>query len=185
MGAPRYEAYPLPAGKKRAPTNNVFQRSKPTGGNYSTGSKEGSDTLVPMHGGTDLKPSVPGKIGQVIRPAYKGRVVFAVKERPYSGGWGQSYGMQVLLRHRYRHKHSDGTTHTHSWYTFYAHLNSVRVSKDEWVPLHYTIGTCGKTSADGSVTGPHCHHALQLSSRHKRRVLDAFKRANAARLRSL
>lgn len=149
MTVPAYGKFPGPL--TRECSDNWGQRVRPSGGSYAR--REG-------HGGCDLKPSSPGQVGQNIRAAWAGRVIDTWNV------WGVDYGRQVLIRHYAKHTHrrSNGTTysHTHTWYSFYAHLRSIKVSRGQRVARAQVIGTLGNT---GSSTAPHCHHEVHLDPR--------------------
>lgn len=161
MSIPSMARYPVPASLRRTPTDNYAQRTKPTGGTYARG----------KHGGSDIKPSVPGKVGESVYPAWNGRVAFAVDRR---GGWGVSYGKQVLVEHS--HKHKDGTAHR--WYTFYAHLDSIRCKAGERVTIDRRIGTLGKS---GDVSGPHVHFELHTRASWQQGLVNPYDRLNKRR----
>ena len=60
-----------------------------------------------------------------------------------------SFGNYVIVKHK------------HGIYTRYAHLNSFRVKKGEYVEQGQVIGTVGNT---GITTGPHLHYEVHIGS---------------------
>lgn len=60
-----------------------------------------------------------------------------------------SFGNYVIIKHK------------HGIYTRYAHLNSFRVKKGEYVEQGQVIGTVGNT---GISTGPHLHYEVHIGS---------------------
>ena len=60
-----------------------------------------------------------------------------------------SFGHYVIVKHK------------HGIYTRYAHLNSFRVKKGEYVEQGQVIGTVGNT---GITTGPHLHYEVHIGS---------------------
>lgn len=83
-----------------------------------------------FHEGIDI--SAP--IGTPVLAARSGVVVFT--------GWKNRLGNTIVL------------AHDSSYYTVYAHLNTISVSKNENVKVGSKIGTLGTT---GRSTGPHLH----------------------------
>ena len=70
-----------------------------------------------------------------------------------------SFGNYVIVKHK------------HGIYTRYAHLNSFRVKKGEYVEQGQVIGTVGNT---GITTGPHLHYEVHIGSD----VVDPAKYVN-------
>ena len=168
MGVPgKMDYYPVPAGKKRDITNNCWSSHSWSG----------------PHGGNDLKPSAPGVEGEAVHPAYPGEVWWTAKAGTSPPGkWGSDYGNRVLIRHKKRHTHANGTNHFHDWFTFYAHLKSIKVAAGQQVTPSDVIGGLGNT---GRSTAPHVHFALQLDSGYKQGIVDPWSRLDAARRRLL
>ncbi len=101
-----------------------------------------------IHKGLDIStwrsgdPVVSTADGQVVTVAYD-----------------RSYGNCVIVKHK------------HGIYTRYAHLNSFRVKKGEYVEQGQVIGTVGNT---GISTGPHLHYEVHIGSD----VVDPAKYVN-------
>ncbi len=101
-----------------------------------------------IHKGLDIStwrsgdPVVSTADGQVVTVAYD-----------------RSYGNCVIIKHK------------HGIYTRYAHLNSFRVKKGEYVEQGQVIGTVGNT---GISTGPHLHYEVHIGSD----VVDPAKYVN-------
>ena len=168
MGVPAKMHYPVPAGARRQPTNNCWA---------TTSGKVKYDRF---HGGSDIKPSKAGQTGEAVEAAWRGVTVFVAKagtEKP--GTWGSDYGNRILIRHSFTHRHSNGTVHKHDWFTFYAHLKSLRVTKSGVAVVEGAllagVGNTGQSSA------PHVHFALQMDPGYKVAVVDPFWRLEAAR----
>ncbi len=64
-------------------------------------------------------------------------------------GYDNSFGNYVIIKHN------------HGMYTRYAHLNSSRVKKGQFVEQSETIGYIGNT---GISTGPHLHYEVHIGS---------------------
>lgn len=136
--------YPVPASKAREATDNVWQKT-----GYAR-----------FHGGNDIPPSKPGVEGENVYPMWGGVVVFAESKSSHKPGtWGSDYGNRVLVKHKTRHTHSNGTTHTHDWYSFYAHLRVLSTKAGAAADPAKRLGTLGDT---GNSTAPHVHFAIQL-----------------------
>ena len=88
------------------------------------------------HKGVDLKASK----GQSVKASADGVVSFAGEQR--------GYGNIVII------------DHTGDIQTAYAHLSSIKVSKDEDVKQGDIIGAAGET---GTATGPHLHFEVRLN----------------------
>ena len=69
------------------------------------------------------------------------------------------FGNSVIIKHK------------HGFYTRYAHMNSIRVKKGQYVSQGDVIGTLGNT---GMVTGPHLHYEVHIGSD----VVDPAKYVN-------
>lgn len=87
-----------------------------------------------MHNGIDIA----GVKDKTIMAADNGTVTFA--------GWKKSFGNLVII------KHSDG------YETYYAHLSSISVKKDQKVAQGQKIGVMGST---GNSTGVHLHFEIR------------------------
>jgi murein DD-endopeptidase MepM/ murein hydrolase activator NlpD len=137
--------YPFPASAGKEASDNV----------WATGPHWGN-----IHGGNDAPPKAKGVAGDPIYPMWPGIIVFAeaVSSRK-PGTWGRDYGNRILVRHKKRHTHANGTTHWHDWFTFYAHLKSMRPKAGWEAKTDRMLGTMGTT---GNSTNVHCHFALQL-----------------------
>ena len=73
--------------------------------------------------------------------------------------YDNSFGNSVIIKHK------------HGFYTRYAHLNSIRVKKGQYVSQGEVIGTLGNT---GLSTGPHLHYEVHIGSD----VVDPAKYVN-------
>ena len=69
------------------------------------------------------------------------------------------FGNSVIIKHK------------HGFYTRYAHMNSIRVKKGQYVSQGEIIGTLGNT---GMTTGPHLHYEVHIGSD----VVDPAKYVN-------
>jgi len=87
-----------------------------------------------FHCGIDIKLNK----GDNVYASMAGRVVFA--------GWISGYGRVIILKHK------------KGFYTRYAHLNRILVSKNQRVPQGKVIGLGGKS---GLATGPHLHFEIR------------------------
>ena len=74
-------------------------------------------------------------------------------------GRDDSFGNFVIIKHK------------HGFYTRYAHLNTVRVTKGQQVTQRQIIGTIGNT---GITTGPHLHYEVHIGAD----VVDPAKYVN-------
>jgi murein DD-endopeptidase MepM/ murein hydrolase activator NlpD len=63
--------------------------------------------------------------------------------------WDEGFGIYIVIRHK------------HGIYTRYAHLNSTRVQRGQFVSQKDVIGTIGNT---GISTGPHLHYEVHIGS---------------------
>ncbi|MDR1786765.1 MAG: M23 family metallopeptidase [Spirochaetaceae bacterium] len=63
--------------------------------------------------------------------------------------WDEGFGLYVVIKHK------------HGIYTRYAHLNTTRVQKGQFVSQRDVIGTIGNT---GISTGPHLHYEVHIGS---------------------
>jgi murein DD-endopeptidase MepM/ murein hydrolase activator NlpD len=99
----------------------------------------GSSKYQIFHTGIDIA-NAEGKIGDPIRPAMNGTVIYAGEIF-----WG--YGKHVII------DHGDNIS------TTYAHLNKIYVYKGQVVSTIDTIGTMGNT---GWSTGPHLHFETRI-----------------------
>jgi len=100
------------------------------------------------HNGIDIAPATGGN--DPVKAAAEGKIIdakgnCAVNDKTCGSG----YGNYVLI------EHDDG------YYTFYGHLNSVNVAKDQDVDKGDEIGTMGTT---GTSTGIHLHFEIRKSS---------------------
>ena len=64
-------------------------------------------------------------------------------------GYNSSFGNYVIIKHK------------HGIYTRYAHMNTARVRKGQYVSQGEVIGTIGNT---GVTTGPHLHYEVHIGS---------------------
>ncbi|MCR5290925.1 MAG: M23 family metallopeptidase [Treponema sp.] len=64
-------------------------------------------------------------------------------------GYNSSFGNYVIIKHK------------HGIYTRYAHMNTARVRKGQYVSQREVIGTIGNT---GVTTGPHLHYEVHIGS---------------------
>ncbi|MDQ3099475.1 MAG: M23 family metallopeptidase [bacterium] len=93
-----------------------------------------------LHTGIDIA-SPRGKTGDPITPFMKGKVIYADEL-----SWG--YGKHIIIDH--------GNNVT----SVYAHLDSIKVRKDQEVSVGDILGTEGQT---GWATGPHLHFEIRVS----------------------
>ncbi len=101
-----------------------------------------------IHKGLDLSM---GRSGDSIVATANGQVV--------SVGYDFSFGNFVIIKHK------------HGIYTRYAHMQTARVKKGEFVSQRQVIGTIGNT---GITTGPHLHYEIHIGSD----VVDPSKYVN-------
>ncbi len=101
-----------------------------------------------IHKGLDIST---WRSGDPVLSTADGQVVTVTYDR--------SYGNCVIVKHK------------HGIYTRYAHLNSFRVKKGDYVEQGQVIGTVGNT---GISTGPHLHYEVHIGSD----VVDPAKYAN-------
>ena len=116
------------------------------------------------HGGID---AAGGQQGRKIRAGRKGIVIDT------GNVWGDAYGYQVLLRHRYKGR---------TWYTFHAHLSEILVDEGQRVEADDYIGRVGST---GQSTGPHDHHELHTKPLWASGVKNPYRKLERARKREL
>lgn len=97
--------------------------------------------LHPFTGGMELHKGIdiPGWLGQPIRAAADGMVVYA--------DWAKGYGNALIVDHK------------NGYSTLYGHCSHLLVSKWEHVQKGQVIGTVGDT---GLATGPHLHYEVQF-----------------------
>lgn len=110
---------------------------------YPFGS-DGPDNLWRIHTGIDM----PNDIGQTVRAAGVGRVVWAGPGFQNS----PSYGNVVMIEHEFGYE-------GRYLYTLYAHLSAVLVVVGQHVEARDPVGLVGNT---GRVTGPHVHFEVRL-----------------------
>ncbi|MCR4789979.1 MAG: M23 family metallopeptidase [Treponemataceae bacterium] len=101
-----------------------------------------------IHKGMDFST---WRSGDPIIATANGQVVTVM----YDNGFGNS----IIIKHK------------HGFYTRYAHLNSIRVKKGQYVSQGEVIGTLGNT---GLSTGPHLHYEVHIGSD----VVDPAKYVN-------
>ena len=101
-----------------------------------------------IHKGIDLST---WRSGDPIHATANGQVVTVA----YDAG----YGNNVIIKHK------------HGIYTRFAHMNSVRVKKGQFISQNDVIGTIGNT---GVTTGPHLHYEVHIGSD----VVDPIKYLN-------
>lgn len=107
-----------------------------------------------IHKGIDLSTY---RSGDPIVATADGQVV-AVE---FDTGWGN----YVLIKHK------------HGFYTRYAHMQSYRVARGDYVQQGQTIGYIGRT---GVATGPHLHYEVQIGSD----IVDPIKYLNIKAVRT-
>ncbi len=116
---------------------------------YGSDGPEGENYRI--HAGIDM----PNPIGETVRAAGSGTVVWAADGLRTSGGAFQdtySYGNVVVIQHDFGY---DGRP----IFTLYAHLALVNVQPGQRVESGDVIGLVGNT---GRVTGPHVHFEVRL-----------------------
>lgn len=101
-----------------------------------------------VHKGIDLST---WRSGDPIHVAANGQVVTVA--------YDMGYGNNVIVKHK------------HGIYTRYAHMNTIRVTKGQFVSQGDVIGTIGNT---GVTTGPHLHYEVHIGSD----VVDPIKYLN-------
>ena len=101
-----------------------------------------------IHKGMDFST---WRTGDPIIATANGQVVTAM--------YDNIFGNSVIIKHK------------HGFYTRYAHMNSIRVKKGQYVTQGEVIGTLGNT---GLTTGPHLHYEVHIGSD----VVDPAKYVN-------
>jgi murein DD-endopeptidase MepM/ murein hydrolase activator NlpD len=101
-----------------------------------------------VHKGIDMST---WRSGDPIHVAANGQVVTVA--------YDMGYGNNVIVKHK------------HGIYTRYAHMNTIRVTKGQFVSQGDVIGTIGNT---GVTTGPHLHYEVHIGSD----VVDPVKYLN-------
>ena len=101
-----------------------------------------------VHKGIDMST---WRSGDPIHVTANGQVV--------SSFYDMGYGNNVIIKHK------------HGIYTRYAHMNTIRVTKGQFVSQNDVIGTIGNT---GVTTGPHLHYEVHIGSD----VVDPIKYLN-------
>lgn len=94
-----------------------------------------------LHEGVDLY----GLLGDDVVACMNGLVIWASDQRRTGGP--SAYGNHVIIEH------------PNGWITWYAHLDSMSVSRGDFVIRTEKIGVFGST---GNSTGPHLHLNLQI-----------------------
>ncbi|MDD3626724.1 MAG: M23 family metallopeptidase [bacterium] len=100
--------------------------------------------VTTMHTGIDIDAN----LGDPVLASASGTVVFS--------GSMKGYGNMVILRHQ------------DEWYTVYAHLNEITISKDQKVKQGELIGKAGRT---GLATGVHLHFEIRDGKESKNPLL--------------
>ncbi|MBE2182115.1 MAG: peptidoglycan DD-metalloendopeptidase family protein [Anaerolineae bacterium] len=116
---------------------------------YGSDGPEGENYRI--HAGIDM----PNQIGEPVRAAGSGTVVWAADGLRTSGGAFQdtySYGNVVVIQHDFGYR-------GRSVFTLYAHLALVNVVPGQRVETGDVVGLVGNT---GRVTGPHVHFEVRL-----------------------
>ncbi|MCB9453655.1 MAG: M23 family metallopeptidase [Anaerolineaceae bacterium] len=104
-----------------------------------------------VHHGIDM----PNPIGQTVRAAGSGTIVWAADGLRIEGGAFQnspSYGNVIVIRHDFGYRGQP-------LFTLYAHLSAVLVAPGQVVNAGDAIGLVGDT---GRVSGPHVHFEVRL-----------------------
>ncbi|GAB1421333.1 hypothetical protein MASR2M15_14920 [Anaerolineales bacterium] len=122
---------------------------------YYAYASNGPDDLSPLrvHHGVDIS----NPIGEVVRAAQSGKVVWAADGRENDTGIFQnspSYGNVIVIEHDFGYQ---GKT----LYTLYAHLSAALVVVDQYVEAGEAIGLVGNS---GNVTGPHLHFEIRIEN---------------------
>jgi murein DD-endopeptidase MepM/ murein hydrolase activator NlpD len=118
---------------------------------YPYGS-DGPEDVWRIHHGIDM----PNDIGEEVRAAGSGEVIFAADGRLDDAGIFQNsgnYGNVVSIRHDFSYQ---GQT----LYTVYAHLSAALVSEGDIVQAGQVIGLVGNS---GLVSGPHIHFEVRVN----------------------
>lgn len=111
---------------------------------YYPYASDGPDNSYRIHSGLDM----PNEIGQTVRAAGSGRVIWAGPGFQDTA----SYGNTVVIEHDFGH---DGRR----LYTLYAHLSAVLVLQGQAIAARDPIGLVGNT---GRVSGPHVHFEVRM-----------------------
>jgi murein DD-endopeptidase MepM/ murein hydrolase activator NlpD len=109
------------------------------------------ETAWRVHHGIDM----PNPIGQTLRAAGSGTVVWAADGLRIEGGSFQnspSYGNVIVIRHDFGYRGQP-------LFTLYAHLSGVLATPGQFVNAGDVIGLIGNT---GRVTGPHVHFEVRM-----------------------
>lgn len=114
---------------------------------YSYGS-DGPENLWRIHTGIDM----PNDIGQTVRAAGAGRIVWAGPGFQNS----PSYGNVVMIEHDFGYE-------GRYLYTLYAHLSAVLVVVGQHVEARDPVGLVGNT---GRVSGPHVHFEVRIGEQN-------------------
>ena len=104
-----------------------------------------------VHHGIDM----PNPVGETVRAAGSGRVVYAANsmvEQVASFQSSFSYGNVVMIEHDFGYKGE-------RLYTLYAHLSAVLTQEGQFVESGDVIGLVGET---GQVSGPHVHFEVRM-----------------------
>lgn len=170
MSAPQLLTYIAPESRSRQPTNNFHTCCVTVDGRryrYSRG----------RHGGSDVKPRVVGRAGDMILAGWPGRVI------AIGDVWGAAFGRQMLLEHYYAHGPDafHPSRHLHRWYSFHAHLSGYRVALGREVAHTTAIASMGAT---GNVTNVHDHFEVHLYAEYDAGLIDPFSILERARLGS-
>ncbi|MAS33309.1 MAG: hypothetical protein CL610_04845 [Anaerolineaceae bacterium] len=108
-----------------------------------------------IHHGIDM----PNPVGQPVRSAGSGRVIWAAEGLRVTGCAFQSspsYGNVVLIEHDFGYR-------SQPLYTLYAHLSAILIQQGSYVQAGDVIGLVGET---GQVSGPHVHFEIRLDGCH-------------------
>lgn len=121
------------------------------------------------HKGLDIAP-FPGSFGEPVRAITSGKVIKAVKQ---SNGVGNYVVLELTLPFTWWAEDLQRVTRTipagTPFYVLYGHLQTLSVSKGQFVQTGQVVGKLGST---GYSSGPHVHLELRIGDYAKRDVVN-------------